>query len=128
MICSKCRHIFLQVVGMAAQIAVVTLLCSCGAAKDAASAEFLGYIDQGEESYNKMMDEYNALEGNTYGHLERVRLLDAFLADLTGIQEKAGAVEGLDAKLQSAGQEYFNMLRDFGNAFIPDQCVPGGLP
>ena len=88
MICPKCRHIFLQVVGMAALTAVILLLSSCGSPEDTASVEFLGYIDQAEELYGKVTEEYNALEGNTYGHLERVRLMDAFLADLTGVQER----------------------------------------
>lgn len=116
MICSKGRHIFLQVMRVAMLSAVILLLGSCGLTKDAANDEFLGYIDQAEVLYNQMMDEYNALEGNSYGHLERVQLLHAFLADLTEIQEKAGAVAGLDDKSQSAGQEYFNMLYNSGNA------------
>lgn len=88
---------------------------------DSAAMELLRYIDQAEELNEKTMEEFDALrltkeeDGDIALFRERTRaqvdVLGTFLTELAALQEQANALSGLDAKLQTAGAEYFNMLQ-----------------
>lgn len=82
--------------------------------------ELLGYIDQAEEVLSKAYDELAVLEEKEYytgKFREYAVVLEKLTSDLTALKGQAGAVSGLDANVENAGREYFNMMCDSQEAF-----------
>lgn len=75
-------------------------------------AELLGYIDQAQKLIaNSVNEDADNQDIEPYIRYQKdAGVMNTLLKGLTELQEKAGAVSGLDAKLRRAGEEYFNMM------------------
>lgn len=96
--------------------------------------ELLAIIDEVETSREKTLDAWAAAEEKfredtgggenndeaSYADIfrEEAQILSDFLAELEGQRERADAVNGLEANLTGARDEYFNMLHDSLTALI----------
>lgn len=78
--------------------------------------ELAEWIDQAKELYSKFSSDVTARDTDNpddpAGLGQAISLIDDYLADLAELQTKADAINGLDAKLRGAKDEYFTMLYD----------------
>lgn len=82
--------------------------------------ELIGYIDRAEEVLAEAYGNLQVIEEKEYytGKFnEYAGILENLLSDLSDLQRQADAVSGLDANLENAGREYFNMMYDSQKAF-----------
>lgn len=87
------------------------------AAEQDPGAELLAILDQVEAVQQETNDAYSAVyESEDIEVVERYRqmaqIYKSFVADLDALRVQADAVNGLDAKLKAAKDEYFTMLHD----------------
>ena len=88
------------------------------------NVELLAIIDRVEEAHAKAMEAYPESSDEdddaafVITNRKRVDVLNGFLADLEELRTEAAALSGLDAKLKSAGDAYFSMLRDAREAHV----------
>lgn len=86
--------------------------------------ELLGYIDQAEELVSGAYNDVQAISDSEEGP-EKLRkqadVLANSLSALSDLQKQADAVSGIDANLENAMTEYFNMVNDSQKAYYEMQ-------
>lgn len=92
----------------------------------ASAEELLGYIDQAEEIVSQAYNDVRAFADDeslsvTEKFIEQAGVLENALSNLSDLKKQADAVNGLDANLQNAVNEYFNMVYDSQKTYFEMQ-------
>lgn len=91
--------------------------------------ELVGYIDRAQDLVVKAFDDVDALFEEEASFNEIVRkqavILENALSDLSDLRIQADAVSGIDANLENAKKEYFNMEYNSLKAYYEIWCFFG---